>query len=45
MQWIGKDTTNYTDVVIAGATMTTQGYQEAVLIALESIEILKGDSN
>jgi hypothetical protein len=25
--------------------MTTQGYQEAVLIALESIEILKGDSN
>jgi Na+-translocating ferredoxin:NAD+ oxidoreductase RnfG subunit len=43
--WIGKDASNYTDVVIAGATLTTKGYQEAVLIALNSVEILKGDSN
>ncbi len=42
-QFVGKNDTNYKDIdAISGATITTDGYKNAVGRALEAIDILKG---
>lgn len=42
LTWVGKTEANYTDIVVSGASFTTTGYQESLLVALNTIEILKG---
>ena len=43
-QFVGKDSTNYRDVtVVTGATLTSDGYKNAVKNAFAAYEILKGD--
>ena len=36
---------NYKDVIIAGSTITTKGYQGAILNAFKAVKIFEGGAN
>jgi electron transport complex protein RnfG len=41
-QFVGKDNSNYTEIdAIGGATLTTDGYKQAILRAFEAVSIMK----
>lgn len=41
-QFVGKDKSNYTEIdAIGGATLTTDGYKQAILRAFEAVSIMK----
>ena len=42
-QFVGKTETDYTEIdAISGATLTTDGYKQAIQRAFEAVNILKG---
>ncbi len=44
-QFIGKNETNYTEIdAISGATMTTDGYKNAIKYAFDAVKIIEGGS-
>ncbi len=44
-QFVGKDSSNYEDIIIAGSTYTTDGYHGAIKNAYKAIEIITGGAN
>ncbi len=44
-QFDGKTEENYKDVIIAGSTITTKGYQGAILNAFKAVKIFEGGAN
>ena len=44
-QFDGKTEANYKEVIIAGSTITTKGYQGAILNAFKAVKIFEGGAN
>ena len=44
-QFAGKTEADYKEVIIAGSTITTKGYQGAILSAFKAVKIFEGGAN